>query len=66
MNLINFFEFFDVFFVILPLNSIDALYSGFPETEKKSGVLFTLLQYSEQPTNPNICFEALQVMSLEN
>ncbi|XP_042948175.1 HEAT repeat-containing protein 6 isoform X2 [Carya illinoinensis] len=36
--------------------------TGFPETEKKSSVLFTLLQYSEQLTSPNICFESLQAL----
>ncbi|XP_059441155.1 uncharacterized protein LOC132173631 isoform X2 [Corylus avellana] len=36
--------------------------TGFLEAEKKSGVLFTLFQYAEQLTSPNVCFEALQAL----
>lgn len=36
--------------------------NGFAEAKKKSGVLCTLFQFSEQVTNPTICFEALQAL----
>ncbi|XP_022762520.1 uncharacterized protein LOC111308452 isoform X2 [Durio zibethinus] len=35
--------------------------TGFVEADKKSGVLFTLLQHSARLRNTMICFEALQV-----
>lgn len=36
--------------------------NGFAEAKKKSGVLSTLFQFSEQVSNPPICFEALQAL----
>ncbi|XWS50226.1 hypothetical protein CRYUN_Cryun12cG0070300 [Craigia yunnanensis] len=36
--------------------------TGFVEADKKSGVLFTLLQHSARLSNPTICFEALQAL----
>ncbi|TXG50166.1 hypothetical protein EZV62_022690 [Acer yangbiense] len=36
--------------------------AGSVETEKRSGVLFTLFQCSERLTSPTICFEALQAL----
>ncbi|XP_008246230.2 PREDICTED: uncharacterized protein LOC103344414, partial [Prunus mume] len=36
--------------------------NGFDEAKKKAGVLCTLFQFSEQVTNPTICFEALQAL----
>ncbi|PRQ16798.1 hypothetical protein RchiOBHm_Chr7g0188131 [Rosa chinensis] len=38
------------------------IFNGFAEAKKKSGVLFTLFQFSEQVSNPPICFEALQAL----
>ncbi|XP_050377176.1 uncharacterized protein LOC126794486 [Argentina anserina] len=38
------------------------IFSGFAEAKKKSGFLSTLFQYSEQVSNPPICFEALQAL----
>ncbi|KAJ4839057.1 hypothetical protein Tsubulata_027630 [Turnera subulata] len=36
--------------------------SGVVEAEKKSGILSTIFQHSEQVTSPTICFEALQAV----
>ncbi|XVF10239.1 hypothetical protein REPUB_Repub07fG0165800 [Reevesia pubescens] len=36
--------------------------TGFVEADKRSGVLFTLLQHSERLSNPTTCFEALQAL----
>ncbi|OMP02756.1 hypothetical protein COLO4_10863 [Corchorus olitorius] len=36
--------------------------TGFVGADKKSGILFTLLQLSERLSNPTICFEALQAL----
>ncbi|OMO95180.1 Armadillo-like helical [Corchorus capsularis] len=36
--------------------------AGFVGADKKSGILFTLLQLSERLSNPTICFEALQAL----
>ncbi|KAM5571444.1 hypothetical protein ABKV19_011838 [Rosa sericea] len=38
------------------------IFNGFAEAKKKSGVLSTLFQFSEQVSNPPICFEALQAL----
>ncbi|XVE58219.1 hypothetical protein DITRI_Ditri04bG0152400 [Diplodiscus trichospermus] len=36
--------------------------TDFVEDDKKSGVLLTLVKYSERLSNPKICFEALQAL----
>ncbi|XP_017973347.1 PREDICTED: HEAT repeat-containing protein 6 isoform X1 [Theobroma cacao] len=41
---------------------LEEVSTGSVEAEKKSGVLFTLLQHSERLSNPTICFEALQAL----
>ncbi|XP_021274684.1 uncharacterized protein LOC110409597 isoform X2 [Herrania umbratica] len=41
---------------------LEEVSTGSLEAEKKSGVLFTLLQHSERLSNPTICFEALQAL----
>ncbi|XVE64543.1 hypothetical protein DITRI_Ditri07aG0108700 [Diplodiscus trichospermus] len=40
----------------------EASSTGLVEAEKKSGVLYTLLQHSSRLSNPTVCFEALQAL----
>ncbi|KAK7342809.1 hypothetical protein VNO80_25765 [Phaseolus coccineus] len=40
----------------------DEVSSGYIETKKKSGVLYTLFEYSMQSSCPTICLEALQAL----
>lgn len=41
---------------------LEEISTGLLEAEKKSGVIFTIFQYSEQLTSPNVCFESLQAL----